>query len=90
MGRSRNRGRSEVETLRGRIRELEKELKYYKRRSHIENLIIDDVIDDQPLDIVNTSQCPNCFKNVLIEYDFIYATFLKCVCGYEEKRRKNK
>lgn len=90
MSKSRNRSKSEIEHLRGQIRQLKAELKYYKRRSHIENSIIDDVIEDSNLEIVNTSECPSCGKGVLIEYDFVYATLRKCSCGYEEKRRKRK
>lgn len=88
MGRSRNRGKSEVESLRGEIRQLKKELKYFKRRSHIENSIIDDVIDDSNLEVINTSECHHCGKGVLVEYDFVYAILRKCACGYEEKKRK--
>ncbi len=88
MGRSRNRGRSEVESLRGEIRQLKKELKFLRRRSHIENSIIDDVIEESDLDIVDTEPCPSCGKGVLITYDFIYAELKKCSCGYEEKKRK--
>lgn len=88
MGRSRNRGKSEVESLRGEIRSLKKELKYFKRRSHIENSIIDDVIEDSDLELINATECPACGKGILIEYDFVYATLRKCACGYEEKRRK--
>ncbi len=88
MGKSRNRGKSEVESLRGEVRSLKKELKYYKRRSHIENSIIDDVIDDAELDIVDTEPCPSCGKGVLVTYDFVYATLKKCQCGFEVKKRK--
>lgn len=90
MGKSRGRGKSEVESLRGEIRQLKKELKFLRRRSHIENSIIDDVIEDSDLEVINTFECPSCGKGVLIEYDFIYATLRKCACGYQEKRRKKK
>jgi hypothetical protein len=88
MSKSRGRSKTEIEHLRGQIRQLKSELKYYKRRSHIENLIIDDVIDDAELDIVETELCPSCCKNILVTYDFVYAVLRKCSCGYEEKRRK--
>lgn len=88
MGKSRGRGKSEVESLRGEIRSLKKELKYFKRRSHIENSIIDDVIDDSELDFVDTEPCPACGKGVLITYDFVYAVLKKCQCGFEQKKRK--
>lgn len=88
MGKSRGRGKSEVEFLRGKVRELQKEVKYLRKRSHIENSIIDDVIEDSELEIINTTECPECGKGVLIEYDFVYAILRKCACGYEIKQRK--
>lgn len=91
MGKSRGRGKSEVENLRGEIRQLKKQVKYFKRRSHIENAILDDVIDDSDLQITNTVQCQECGKGLIIDYDFVYATLRKCNhCDFEEKKRKGK
>ena len=88
MSKSRNRSRTEAESLRGEIRSLKKELKFLRRRSHIENSIIDDVIEDSDLEIVDSEPCPSCGKGILIEYDFVYALLKKCSCGYEIKKRK--
>lgn len=90
MGKSKNKSKSEVEHLRGEIRRLKAELKYYKRRAHIENSIMDDVIDDAPLeDVKIMDDCAQCGKGCLIEYDFKYATLKKCDnCGHEERKRK--
>ncbi len=88
MSKSKNKSRSELEHLRGQIRQLKAELKFLRRRSHIENSIIDDVIEDSDLEVVDTEPCPSCGKGVLVTYDFVYATLRKCACGYEEKRRK--
>lgn len=90
MGKTRNRSKSEVEYLRGENRRLKAELKYYKRRSHIENSIIDDVIDEAPLENVKPlDACPECGKGILVEYDFKFATLKKCTdCGHEERKRK--
>lgn len=90
MSKSKNKNRSQIEFLQGEIRSLKKELKYYKRRSHIENSIIDDVIEDSNLEIVNTSKCPECPGGILVDYDFVYAILRKCACGYEEKLSKRK
>lgn len=90
VGKTRNRSKSEVEFLRGENRRLKAELKYYKRRAHIENSIIDDVIEEAPLENVRPlDQCPNCGKGLMIEYDFKFATLKKCdSCGHEERKRK--
>lgn len=88
MSKSRNKSRSEVEALRGEVRQLKKELKFLRRRSHIENSIIDDVIEDSDLEVVDSEPCPSCGKGVLIVYDFIYALLKKCSCGFEIKKRK--
>lgn len=89
MGRSRNRGRSEVEFLRGRIRELEKELKYHRRRANEHEAIIDDVISDSDLELINIKRCPSCRRDGLQTFDFIYATLDKCGhCNYEKKSKK--
>lgn len=66
MGRSRGRGKSEVENLRGQVRQLQKELKYYRKRAHIETTIV----DEMPVEEVTATKCPNCPEGVLISYDF--------------------
>lgn len=88
MGRSRGRGKSEVEFLKGKIRELQKEVKFLRKRSHIENSIIDDVLEDSEVQDINAEQCPQCGKGILVNYDFIFATLKKCQCGFEIKSRK--
>lgn len=85
MGRSRNRGKSEVENLRGEIRQLKKEIKYLRRRAHIETTIFD---EESPQE-VNTSQCPSCKSGVLVTYDFTYIILDKCTeCNYSVRRKK--
>ena len=85
MGKSRNRGRSEVETLRGEIRQLKKELKYYRRRAHIERTIV----DEAPVERVNTTQCPECKSGILISYDFKFVILDKCSeCEYQLRKKK--
>jgi hypothetical protein len=91
MGRSRGRGRSESEFLKGRVRELEKELKYYRRQSREHEQIIDEVINDSDLELINIRKCPLCYKGALQTFDFIYATLDKCShCDYEKKYKKKK
>jgi len=84
MGRSRNRGKSEIESLKGQIRSLQKELKYYRRRAHIENSII----DEQPVENINARQCPSC-GGLLVEYDFKFILLDKCSdCEYQLRKKK--
>jgi hypothetical protein len=88
MSKSRQKSSSEVQHLRGEVRRLKAELKYYKRRSHIETAIIDDVIDGAPLEDMKPSDaCPECGKGVLIEHDFKYVVIRKCTnCEFKVKK----
>jgi hypothetical protein len=84
LGKSRNRGRSEIESLRGEIRQLKKELKYYRKRAHIETIIVD---EEEPQDI-DAKQCPDC-KGVVVSYDFKYIILDKCTeCEYQVRKKK--
>ncbi len=89
MSKSRNKSKSEVEHLRGQVRELKAKLKYLRRRQHIENSIIDDVIEDGNVENINAVDCDECGKGVLVEYDFKFATLKKCThCDHEVRKRK--
>lgn len=91
MSKSKNKTRSEVEHLRGQIRQLKAELKYYKKREHINtNRDDDDDLDyDDVQDIAAVRMCPKCGKGCLIEYDFKYALLTKCdTCDYDERKKK--
>ncbi len=84
MGRSRGRGKSEVENLRGQVRSLQKELKYYRKRAHIETTIID---EEEPLE-VEGKQCPEC-KGLVVSYDFRFIMLDKCSeCEYQLRKKK--
>lgn len=89
MSKSRNKTRSEVEHLRGQVRQLKAELKYYKRREHISNADTDDLDYDDVQDITAAKPCPKCGKGILIEYDFKYVLLMKCDhCEYSERKKK--
>lgn len=80
MSKGKNKGRSEVEELRGVVRRLKSQLKYYRRRSHIKNSNTD--IDDNDIEF----DCPNCGKGFLEETDLLYVKFDICnICGYRKK-----
>lgn len=89
LGRTKNKSRSEVEALRGRIRSLEKELKYHRRRSHIDQSIVDDMLDGAPVEDVKIGEpCPDCGKGQLFEIDLGFLTLKRCdVCEYKTKKR---
>lgn len=88
MGKTRNRSRSELEHLRGRIRELESELKYYRKREHFFDDRLGEIEEVQDIKI---NQCKECRKGIVLEYDFIHGILKKCdVCTYQEfKKKKN-
>lgn len=89
MGKSKGKNRSEVEYLRGKIRSLEAELKYYKRRSHIQELDLDELVDECEVEHVDALQCPKCHKGILQVFDFLFATLSKCDnCGFEKREKK--
>ncbi len=87
MSKSRNRSKSEVEHLRGRVRQLEAELKYLKRRQHFFEAPTEEIVEQ--VEDVRTDKCPACKRGVLIHYDFVHATLSKCSdCDFERRQRK--
>jgi len=90
MGKTRNKSRSELEFLRGEVRKLRAELKYYKRREHIVPDEVDEDLDyDDVQDIVKVRQCPVCKHGCLIDYDFYRAILTKCdSCGFQKTQKK--
>lgn len=87
MSKSRRKGHSEVEFLRGVVKQLRAELKYLKRRDHLHNEIIDDIVEDQ--DVTGVDLCPLCRKGPVISYDFHRVILRKCSeCSYQEKQKK--
>lgn len=86
MGKSKSKSRSEVEFLRGEVRRLKSELKYYKKRQHLISDTFEEVIEEEA---EMAERCPMCHKGGLIEWDFTYATLKKCdKCEYEVREKK--
>lgn len=86
VGKTRNKSRSEVEWLRGRNRQLEAELKYFKKREHFFNKQLEPVEEVQNVKI---NECKECGKGVVIEYDFLHGILKKCdVCDNQEYKKK--
>lgn len=85
MGKSRNRGRSEVEALKGEIRSLKKQLKYLQKRQHIFEQPIEEEIEE--VQEVKADQCV--CGGLVIEYDFVRGVLKKCdSCDFREFRKK--
>lgn len=82
MSKSKSKNRNEVEHLRGIIRRLKAQLKYYKRRAHIPE---DDIIlEDEEVD--SEMICKKCGKGILRELDLKYVVYLVCdVCNEKKK-----
>lgn len=89
MGKSRNKSRSEVEYLRGRVRELEAQLKYYKKREHFLETPVEEIFDFHEVENLDAMKCPQCKRGTVIVHDFVYAILKKCdSCEFEEKKGK--
>lgn len=87
MSKSKNKNRNEVEYLRGKIRKLESQLKYYRQREHFFDAPVEEIVDE--VHKVDADQCPSCRKGVVVAYDFIYATLYKCSnCEFEKRIKK--
>lgn len=87
MSKSRNKNRSEVEYLRGRIRQLESQLKYYKKRELFFESPIEEI--EEEVENIKAAQCPECKRGIVTVYDFNFATLAKCGnCDYEKRQKK--
>jgi len=85
MSKSKNKNKTEVEHLRGIIRQLKAQLKYYRKREHLNEK---DTEEDETIEI--NANCPECGKGVLEEVDLHLIKLIRCpVCKYE-KRERNK
>lgn len=81
MSKTKNKNRREIEYLRGRVRKLEAELKYYKKLPTIE--------ETEPVEDVDLDICERCGKGICEIFDFKFAILRKCqLCGFEERKRK--
>lgn len=88
MSRSKNKNRSEVEYLRGKIRKLESQLKYYRKREHFFEAPVEEIIEE--VEGIDTNQCDQCRRGVIVDYDFKFAILRKCTnCDFEERKKKN-
>lgn len=87
MSKSKNKSRSEVEYLRGKIRKLESQLKYHRQREHFFEAPIEDI--NEEVEEITADQCPKCKRGVVTTYDFTFATLSKCSnCDYEIRQKK--
>lgn len=87
VAKSKNKNRSEVEYLRGRLRKLESQVKYYKQREHFFEAPAEEIIEE--VEDISVNRCPNCKRGVVTNYDFAFAILSKCEsCGYEKREKK--
>ncbi len=99
MGKSKQKTHSEVEYLRGLVRELKsenrhikKKLKHAERKEHNYDGIITQAFEngDIEIKITNKPMCPNCGKFELEEIDLKHLIIKRCLlCKHEERIRNN-
>lgn len=89
MGKSRNKDRSEVEQLKGMVKQLRKQLKHARKAEHI---LEDMIIEDVPViveEVVNDNVCPKCKHVSLTTFEAPHAIFVKCKeCDFSHKKEK--
>lgn len=75
--------------LRGRVRQLEKELRYYRRRAHLQDDIINGVIEDAPVQEIHVGEkCPVCKTGILHDLDLNFLVLQKCDnCEHKVKKK---
>lgn len=84
MSKTKNKSRSEVEYLRGVIRRLRAQVKYYKRRAHIPENEVEEEIKE-----LLAQECTECGKGHMREHDFRFVIMKVCdVCGHQETTKK--
>ncbi len=91
MGKSRNRSKTEVQHLKGRIRQLEAQLKFFQKREHLVDTDQDDgLVDNFETEDVKVNLCENCGKGHVTEIDLGFLIIGKCnVCETKTKRKKS-
>lgn len=78
MSKTKNKTHNELEHLRGVVKRLKAQVKYYKRRAHIKD---EPVFDKEP-----EPDCPACGKGHLRKIDLLHVLFNICdLCGHRER-----
>lgn len=79
MSKNKRKNGSEVEYLRGEVRRLKAELKFYKRRKHFDD--VTEEVEETPDNI-----CEVCGKGIIQEFDLKFILLKKCsICNYQER-----
>lgn len=90
MSKSKRRGHSEVEHLRGLVRSLKSENRHLRKKlRQFENQV--DLIDDDEEyeETISLDVCPKCQTGIMTEADFKYIIIRKCGnCGLTERKKK--
>lgn len=98
MSKSRNKNHNEVEYLKGRVKELEKEnkslkqkLKRLEKREHlVEDISQDEEImtdsEDTYRQLPKLTKCDDCFKGVFEEFEIMDKIIGTCnICGHRKR-----
>lgn len=85
MGKSKSKNRSEVEYLRGQVRELQAEVRRLRKKEHLA-AEIDNLIEENIVEEIEAKRCKVCKHGLLLELEFSHATYGICdSCNSREK-----
>jgi hypothetical protein len=86
VGKTKSKSRSELEYLRAENRRLKKENRHLKRQNHLNEEIVEDLIED-----VEVESCEECGKGVVEKLDLGKVEISTCrTCGHREVKRSGK
>ena len=90
MGKSKGRGHSEVEHLRGLVRSLKSENRYLRKKLNQFENQVDNIEDEEEYEeTISLDVCPKCQTGIMTETDFKYIIIRKCsTCGLTERKKK--
>lgn len=95
MSKTRQRTHSEMEHLRGEVKKLKSQLRYWKRKAKAlqkKEHFFDSLVDEMhPLDDESQETCTHCGKGTLSILDLTYVQYKVCdICEYKEKIKTKK
>lgn len=100
MSKSQRKTHSEVEHLKGKIKEqeklirsLQKQLKQLEKREHLVDNLIQDTetsrdSEDTYRELPKAVRCDDCGKGILVEYEIMNKVFGTCnICGFRKRMK---
>jgi hypothetical protein len=89
MGKSKRKNGSEVEFLRGKVRQLEAEVKFLKRQAHLTERLVDEATEDEPVEDLKVRHCGECGKGQITDLELSFLTISQCdTCNFRERKIK--